>query len=723
MKKLYSLLMIVVLLISPVKGFAAPSANMAVSLVTDSSSYAQNSTISVNINISDANKVAVNGLAAAKVVIIYNSSEFDTSAFTAVNGATGDTEFTDAGYTKGDKVANTSFFDFSRPVDINIGGGKRKITFLVYDATGGYNPVMDANFTLGTFKINLKSGASSNATLYIEKESLQLANGDAQVSEVPASRVTTVDTAFTVQGALPTKVSEVYISSEASSYTVALGSTLKFSSSVLPSNAIDKTVSWSVANGSGSASISQNGLLTPITVGSVNVTASSNGASDVSSTVPVIITDNSIKVSEIRISELTAVVGSPVDLVANVLPELASDKRVIWSVSDLTGSASIINSSGKLTGIREGTVTVRATALDSSGVFGETIVTILSVPKLVTSIVINSPTTQVAVGGTIQLSTTLLPVDASTKTVTWSVESGVAYATVDSLTGLVHAKKEGTLTIKATAMDGSLINATKIITVVASTSVIPSNPGTPGGPSGGTSIIQPTSTPKPMSSPTPTPIVDFKPIMNADSKEVIAKLVEGIKQSLAFPATSDTHFTDTEGHWASKEVNTAVSAGIANGYSDGSFKPNNSITRAEFAKLILNTFKIEKLSTTGRVLTDISGHWANEAIIALSSNGIINGYSDGTFKPNKEITRSEMIAIILRVIDVNSFAVPTSSAINFTDISGMWNKEQINASAQAGIIAGISEGVFAPNKNSTRAEALTVIIRTLRLIPELRGLL
>lgn len=157
---------------------------------------------------------------------------------------------------------------------------------------------------------------------------------------------------------------------------------------------------------------------------------------------------------------------------ATVLPDNTTNKEVDWSVTNGTGSATI-SSTGLLTVQTVGTVTVKATAKDGSAIFGICEVQILAPIKLVTSIVIagnNGATTIESNKGTLQMLATVMPSDAFDKSVNWSVADGTGKATI-SVDGLLTAKINGTVTVKAIANDGSKVSGEKIITI--SNQIIP----------------------------------------------------------------------------------------------------------------------------------------------------------------------------------------------------------------------------------------------------------
>ncbi len=113
--------------------------------------------------------------------------------------------------------------------------------------------------------------------------------------------------------------------------------------------------------------------------------------------------------------------------------------------------------------------------------------------------------------------------------------------------------------------------------------------------------------------------------------------------------TTDQDFTDVnDSAWYANTVATLSNAGILAGYPDGSFRPNDPITRAEFAAIAT---RFDDLATADSTFTDIDGHWAEDAINAAYGAGWVGGYPDGTFRPNNNITRAEVMSLVNRVLD------------------------------------------------------------------------
>ena len=179
-------------------------------------------------------------------------------------------------------------------------------------------------------------------------------------------------------------VSSVSVTGDGGAATVLEGGTLQMYADVLPEDATDKSVTWSVTDGTGSATISSSGLLTAVNGGTVVVRATANDGSDaygeleieiLTRTIPTDVLANAVIVT--GDGGATAINGSggKLQMFAEVLPEDAADKTVTWTVIKGTGDATI-TSSGLLTAVADGTVTVRATANDGSGAYGETEMTI-----------------------------------------------------------------------------------------------------------------------------------------------------------------------------------------------------------------------------------------------------------------------------------------------------------------------------------------------------------
>lgn len=153
------------------------------------------------------------------------------------------------------------------------------------------------------------------------------------------------------------------------------------------------------------------------------------------------------------------------------------------------------------------------------------------------------------------------------------------------------------------------------------------------------------------------------------------------------------------------------------GYEDGTIRPNGHITRAEAATVFfrLLTDKARDANLTDRSpYPDVSaGAWYNKAVATLSRMGILSGYEDGSFRPNATVTRAEFAAMAAR-FDTEAKPVDTP----FTDLIGCWAADEIAKAYGKGWVNGYGDNTFRPNGPITRAEAVTLINRVLRRLPE-----
>ena len=153
------------------------------------------------------------------------------------------------------------------------------------------------------------------------------------------------------------------------------------------------------------------------------------------------------------------------------------------------------------------------------------------------------------------------------------------------------------------------------------------------------------------------------------------------------------------------------------GYPDGTVHPNGQITRAEVATIFFRLLRDEVRDgafTTSNSYSDVAyGKWYNNPISTMSALGIITGYPDCTFKPNKPITRAEFAAIAARFDETQS-----GKSATFSDVIGHWAAKEIGIAYYNDWIKGYPDGTFKPDQNITRAEAMTLINRVLERKPE-----
>ncbi|RKD26934.1 Ig-like domain (group 2) [Caminicella sporogenes DSM 14501] len=180
---------------------------------------------------------------------------------------------------------------------------------------------------------------------------------------------------------------------------------------------------------------------------------------------------------------------------------------------------------------------------------------------------------------------------------------------------------------------------------------------------------------------------------------------------------TEENIKDIKGHWAEKYVKELVKIGVISGYPDKTFKPEKDITRAEFITILVKAFKLE--GRKGKEFKDIKGHWAKEEIKLAASNGIIEGYEDGTCRPNEKITREEMAVIVAKVLKQKGYKEAILEELNiFTDKEeiSVWAREAISMCVKEKIIRGMGDGRFAPKERANRAQAAVMLYKLYNLI-------
>ena len=167
-------------------------------------------------------------------------------------------------------------------------------------------------------------------------------------------------------------------------------------------------------------------------------------------------------------------------------------------------------------------------------------------------------------------------------------------------------------------------------------------------------------------------------------------------------------FTDiSNSHWAYEAVSALAANFILNGYLDGTFRPDANITRGEFAKIIISA--TDTLDTTAvSSFTDVpEDKWYYAYVSSALKNGYITGYPDGTFRPEANITRADICTIVYRCLDTGN----VMSGTQFTDDMSIpsYAKLPVYSLVRAGVINGMGNGSFAPLSYATRAQTAKII--------------
>lgn len=169
--------------------------------------------------------------------------------------------------------------------------------------------------------------------------------------------------------------------------------------------------------------------------------------------------------------------------------------------------------------------------------------------------------------------------------------------------------------------------------------------------------------------------------------------------------STNSEFSDIKNHWAEAVIGEFVNKGYINGYDDNTFRPNDSIKRAEFIKLVNQYFGFSEKGESAFIDVDEES-WYYEDVLIATNKGYINGYDDNTFKPENNITREEACKIIGTILNISSDGIT-----KFKDNSSIssWAVKYVDGLIDKGIIRGYSDNTFKPQNHITRAESVKTI--------------
>ncbi|MFK7696106.1 S-layer homology domain-containing protein [Paenibacillus sp. HJGM_3] len=183
----------------------------------------------------------------------------------------------------------------------------------------------------------------------------------------------------------------------------------------------------------------------------------------------------------------------------------------------------------------------------------------------------------------------------------------------------------------------------------------------------------------------------------------------------------DKTFDDVQGHWSQSYVDMLASKLIVDGVTDTKFEPDRSITRAEFAALLVRSLGITTV-TGATYFNDVpKGEWYTDIVAAAAQSKLIEGYEDGTFRPNNSITREELAAMVVRALRYAGVNVEVDSAKQAQLLSAwsdsnriIWGHKEVAAALEAGIVNGMTDTTLGTDQNATRAQSATMLKRFLQ---------
>lgn len=175
------------------------------------------------------------------------------------------------------------------------------------------------------------------------------------------------------------------------------------------------------------------------------------------------------------------------------------------------------------------------------------------------------------------------------------------------------------------------------------------------------------------------------------------------------PSTQPVILSDIAGNWAQAHIEKLVSLGAITGYPDGTFRPDSTITRAEFVTVLVKALKLQ--AKGGKVFADTANSWAKAYVSTAVAYGILDGYDVNTFGSDDPVTREQMAVMAVKAAKLS----PVNKRVSFSDSEDIssWAKEAVTTAVKNGIMKGYPDNTFRPKSNATRAEAVTIIVNEL----------
>ncbi len=176
--------------------------------------------------------------------------------------------------------------------------------------------------------------------------------------------------------------------------------------------------------------------------------------------------------------------------------------------------------------------------------------------------------------------------------------------------------------------------------------------------------------------------------------------------------TGSSTFTDMNGNWADDQVQALVYRGVISGYPDGTFRPDQPVTRAEFTAMIAGLLKTGMTPPAKSDFKDVSaGDWFYDAVESAFQAGWVKGFEDGTFRPDAILSREQAASMAANILAGSKITVVPESLDKFTDVrdsTGAWWYPDMVTLYSAGLIRGLTGTTLAPDAAATRAQAAVI---------------
>lgn len=179
-----------------------------------------------------------------------------------------------------------------------------------------------------------------------------------------------------------------------------------------------------------------------------------------------------------------------------------------------------------------------------------------------------------------------------------------------------------------------------------------------------------------------------------------------------FGEEPEDYFADVTGTWAADDINQLADLGVVTGNPDGTFRPDSQITRAEIVAILVRLYDLD--SETMVTFEDTQNHWASGYISIAASLGYINGFDSAHFGPNEALTREQLAVMVTRIAGLQPSGGTDLSFSDSSSVSG-WALDGVRAAFENGLISGYPDGTFRPDAEITRAEACHLIVSLINL--------
>ncbi|AEV69833.1 S-layer homology domain-containing protein [Acetivibrio clariflavus] len=285
---------------------------------------------------------------------------------------------------------------------------------------------------------------------------------------------------------------------------------------------------------------------------------------------------------------------------------------------------------------------------------------------------------------------------------TYNLSRSAVFTTgIDEIKGILY--NNGAVVIGKAAIPSVIPTSTPTVTPTPTSIITPTSIPTP------TSNFTPTLTPTPFSTPT----VTSTPIPTSTEFPVIPTLPPEQVTPISTPPTGNIQVPkDIDTHWAKLYILRLISMGVVQGYPDGTIKPDNNITRAEAITALMKAIGYGPAENPQFDFADKNEipDWVKGFLKTALDMKVVSGYEDNTFRASRNVTRQEVVIMLMKTfkfepsdISVNSFADDEKIA--------SWSKRYVNTACNLGIIKGYNDNTFMPDKNVTRAELFTMIAK------------